>query len=108
MLSPAKVEKIRRLLVRGNVSQRHIAKAAGVSRGSVNAIACGKRPDYRVTNFDDEDSGRWLPPVRRGGCGGMVYAPCRLCRIRAALSDQKRRDAGAGQHVSANSLPCRQ
>jgi Helix-turn-helix len=83
MLSPAKVEEVRRLLVRGNVSQRQIAKLLGVSRGSVNAIASGKRPDYPVRELDEDDIRCWLPPVRCNGCGGMVYAPCRLCRLRA-------------------------
>ena len=83
MLSPAKVEEVRRLLVRGNVSQRQIAKLLDVSRGSVNAIASGKRPDYPVKELDEDDIRCWLPPVRCNGCGGMVYAPCRLCRLRA-------------------------
>ena len=84
MLSPAKVEEVRRLLVRGNVSQRQIAKLLDVSRGSVNAIASGKRSDYPVKELDADDIRCWLPPVRCNGCGGMVYAPCRLCRLRVA------------------------
>jgi hypothetical protein len=83
MLSPAKVDEVRRLLLRGNVSQRQIAKLLDVSRGSVNAIASGKRPDYPMKERDEDDIRCWLPPVRCNGCGGMVYAPCRLCRLRA-------------------------
>jgi hypothetical protein len=87
MLSPAKVEEVRRLLARGNVSQRKIARLLDVSRGSVNAIASGKRPDYPVKEPDEDDLRCWLPPVRCSGCGGMVYAPCRLCRVRAGQPD---------------------
>jgi hypothetical protein len=88
MLSPAKVEEVRRLLARENISQRQIAKILNVSRGSVNAIASGKRPEYPAKEFDEDDIRCWLPPVRCDGCGGMVYAPCRLCRTRGVQRDR--------------------
>ena len=89
MLSPAKVEEVRRLLERGAISQRQIARELGISRGSVNAIASGKRPDYPVKELDEDDIRCWLPPVRCSGCGGMVFAPCRLCRVRAVQREQR-------------------
>ena len=55
----------------------------------MNAIASGKRPDYPVKELDEDDIRCWLPPVRCSGCGGMVYAPCRLCRVRAVQREQR-------------------
>jgi transcriptional regulator with XRE-family HTH domain len=85
MIAPSVVQEVRRLLAEGNFSQRRIAKLTGISRGTVGAIAAGRRPDYeslRPTANDElpEPSG---PPQRCPGCGGMVYLPCRLCRTRA-------------------------
>ncbi|NUQ66084.1 MAG: helix-turn-helix domain-containing protein [Pirellulales bacterium] len=48
MLAPDVVRTIKQLLAEGNLSQREIARQMGVSRGSVNAIALGKRPDYEA------------------------------------------------------------
>jgi hypothetical protein len=81
MLSPLKVEEIRRLLARGNISQRQISRELGISRGTISAIASGKRPNYPL-KLPEEDIDCQLPPVRCQGCGGLVYAPCRLCRVR--------------------------
>ncbi len=81
MLSPTKVEEVRRLLGLGQMSQRKIARHLGISRGSVGTIATGKRLDFAVSGADDESQCQ-LPPVRCRGCGGMVHAPCRHCRVR--------------------------
>ena len=85
MIGAAVVDQIRGLLAAGRLSQRRIAEGVGVSRGTVNAIARGKRPDYvarRVLSGNDftPPGGR---PVRCPGCGGMVQAPCLLCHVRA-------------------------
>lgn len=85
MIAPSVVQEVRRLLAEGSLSQRKIAKIAGISRGTVGAIASGRRPDYvsrRPTERDEfpEPAG---PPQRCSGCGGMVYMPCRLCHARA-------------------------
>ena len=83
MLAPEKVEKTRRLLSETSFSHRKIAKLLGVSRATVGAIASGRRPDYearrRARAMVDEPLG---PIVRCPECGGKVYAPCRLCRVR--------------------------
>ena len=83
MLALEKVEKTRRLLNETNLSQRKIAKLLGVSRGTVSAIASGRRPDYEARRqaqaVFDEPLG---PVVRCPECGGKVYAPCRLCHVR--------------------------
>lgn len=102
MLTPGKVEEVRRLLALGNVSQRQIARQLRVSRGTVSAIASGKRPDYPIRTPEEPEL--LLPPVRCPGCGGMVHPPCRACRVRKfrarqlALKRGRRRDmlAAAG------------
>jgi hypothetical protein len=85
MIASTVVQQIRHLLEEGDLSQRKIARRLGVSRGTVNAIAQGRRPDYAAA-----DGGRsedvfspTVPPRRCPGCGGMVYMPCLLCHIRA-------------------------
>jgi len=92
MIAPALVMEVRRLLGERKLSQRAIAKATGVSRGTVSAIASGKRPDYRPAirdnelHFDDPIG----PPEKCPTCGGMVYMPCRLCQIRHHIAKMPR------------------
>jgi hypothetical protein len=101
MIPQSLVEEVRRLLTQPGVSQRRIAILTGVSRASVGAIAAGRRPDYPVRcNPDDsfEDIPRG-PAERCHTCGGMVYMPCRLCRVRTIKSkerDQARLRATSG------------
>ncbi len=87
MIADAVVSEIRDLLLAGGLSQRKIAQRLGVSRGTVCAIAHGKRPDYAhrrpPNNTFTPPSGL---PVRCPGCGGMVQAPCLLCHVRAIKS----------------------
>jgi hypothetical protein len=84
MITPAVVDEIRRMLREGRISQRGIARRAGVSRGTVNAIAQGKRSCSRVRQPRDDEG--FVPPtgvpVRCPGCGGRVQMPCLLCYIR--------------------------
>jgi DNA-binding XRE family transcriptional regulator len=80
MATPAKVAEVRQLLAQGNISQRQIARFLGISRGTVGAIASGKRPDYSPKI--PELPLCLLPPVRCRGCGGYVHPPCRVCRLR--------------------------
>ncbi|MEN6493094.1 MAG: helix-turn-helix domain-containing protein [Thermoguttaceae bacterium] len=84
MITPAVVEEIKRLLDSGHLSQRTIARQLGVSRGTVNAIALGKRlepgPDQ---NPDPGFAAPEGPLTRCPGCGGLVMMPCLLCHVRA-------------------------
>jgi transcriptional regulator with XRE-family HTH domain len=85
VIAPAIVDQVRDLLAAGAISQRKIAQRVGVSRGMVNAIARGKRPDYAARQAVSEadftpPSG---PPVRCPQCGGMVQMPCLVCYVRA-------------------------
>jgi hypothetical protein len=84
MIARETVEQIQRLLAEGNVSQRGIARLMGVSRGTVNAIAQGKRREPRPAKPEEEDL-PCGPPQRCPTCGGFVYMPCRLCRVRESL-----------------------
>ncbi len=84
MIPPSVICQIRRMLAEGDVSQRRIAKITGISRATIGAIANGKRPDYHERRSDELEFIRPMgPPVRCGGCGGLVWMPCRLCHIRA-------------------------
>ena len=91
MLASSMVKEIRRLLAEGNFSQRKIARLTGVSRGTIGAIASGKRPDYELRpRTDDEFERPAGPPRRCPTCGGMVYMPCRLCTLRRQLATKKK------------------
>ena len=81
MIGPTAIEEIQRLLAEDDLSQRGIAKVMKVSRGTVAAVASGKRRPY-YPRPDDRDE-QLAGPVRRcPGCGGMATMPCRACRIR--------------------------
>ena len=85
MIAPKVVDEVRRLLAEGKLGQRKIAKRMRISRGTVGAIATGRRPDCespgktRPRDGSPEVAG---PPRRCPGCGGTVYMPCRVCRVR--------------------------
>lgn len=89
MIALEMVEEIKRLLAKGELSQRAIARLTGISRGTVNAIAQGKRRQPRCVKQADDDEEEDTPsgpPQRCPGCGGFVYMPCRLCKVRAAMA----------------------
>lgn len=86
MIPQCLVDEARRLLAEGRLSQRRIAKKLGISRGTIGAIASGRRPDYPARRGGEsperlEPTG---PPERCPGCGGLVFMPCRVCLTRAA------------------------
>jgi hypothetical protein len=84
MIASDLVREIREMLAAGGLSQRAIAERTGVSRGTVSAIAQGKRPDYQPRNHSTEFG--FIPPVGRParcpGCGGLVLMPCLACYLR--------------------------
>ncbi len=84
MLPLATVQEISRLLAEGQLSQRKIAKKLGVSRGTVGAIASGRRGMFGKEPDNDrpELCCFEVPPERCNGCGALVYKPCVLCRTR--------------------------
>jgi hypothetical protein len=93
MIPPSVVAEIKRLLNVPGYSQRKIALLTGVSRASIGAIAAGRRPDYpvRCHPLDDDDDFPQGPAERCPSCGGMVYMPCRLCRVRSIKSQDRER-----------------
>lgn len=88
MLPLSKVQEIRRLLEEGELSQRKIATRVGVSRGTVGALATGKRGDYGREPTVEEPLG---PPERCPGCGQLVVMPCVYCR---AMDYRRRKHPG--------------
>ena len=91
MLSIALVEEIDRLLQDGNLSQRKIATRLGVSRGTVNAIANGRRGLFgkEPTEARSDPSPHGVSPERCPRCGFKVYLPCLVCRTREYRDAQK-------------------
>jgi len=85
MIHDSVVQEVKRLLFVEGLSQRAISSKVGVSRGTVHAIARGKRPDRLRAFREDEAPVGWQgdAPRRCPGCGGLVYMPCLLCRVRS-------------------------
>ena len=82
------VEEAERLLHEGRLSQRKIAKLIGISRSSVHNLARGKRP--RLGPKPSDDVPYFSGPLERcPGCGGRVYMPCLLCRVRQIKADER-------------------
>jgi hypothetical protein len=92
MIGETVVAEICHLLEEGRLSQRSIARRAGVSRGTVNAIALGKRPDPTLRRRPESD---FVPPsgsLRRcPSCGGLVQMPCLLCYVRSVSRHGQKR-----------------
>lgn len=91
MLPLATIKEIHLLLEQGELSQRQIAKMLGVSRGTVCAVASGRRGLYG-TAADAEEVGLAFEgtAVRCPGCGAQVFMPCLLCRARELRFSQKK------------------
>ena len=99
MIAVAIVDQVKDLLAHGELSQRTIARRLGISRGTVHAIASGKRPDRawgprpRFGDCGQEFSGGggvladFVVPaglhLRCPGCGGKVRMPCLACHVRS-------------------------
>ena len=91
MLPLATIEEIDRLLRDDQLSQRKIAKQLGVSRGTVAAVATGRRGMYGKE--PEDETSRSLapqsPPVRCPGCGFLIYMPCLVCSARTYRLQKK-------------------
>ncbi len=84
MIAAAVIEEIYRMLGERQSSQRGIARRLGVSRGTVNAVARGRRPAYSrrpAVHYRGFQPPSGLPR-RCPGCGGMVQMPCLVCYLR--------------------------
>ena len=92
MIDPEVIAEAERLLVEARLSQRKIATRLGISRGTVNALALGRR---RVRPPRPPSPQRdFVPPaglpVRCHGCGGKVQMPCLLCYVRGLIAAEGR------------------
>ena len=90
MFAGERVKEVERLLAVGKLSNRQIASITGVTRTIVGRIADGThRPQSRRERAPsvDEPLG---PAVRCSGCGGRVYLPCVLCRVRSLTAVRRR------------------
>lgn len=84
MIAIETVCRVRELLAAGELSQREIARKLELSRGTVSAIATGRRTDRVAKPRPGEEPPLFAGPyLRCRGCGGMVQMPCLLCRVRA-------------------------
>lgn len=105
MIAPELVQHVERLLAEGRLSQRKIAKLTGLSRGTVGAIATGRRPDYealRRRRQEQEPPERTGPPQRCPGCGALVLMPCLACELKSdARGAPKRRPGPPSGHPDA-------
>jgi hypothetical protein len=84
MLALSTVLEIDRLLHEGTLSQRQIAVRLGVSRGTVGAIASGRRalvgnesPPHGTPTASSQ-----ARPERCPRCGHRVRVPCMVCLAR--------------------------
>ena len=85
MLPLATIQEVRQLLQKQKMSHRKIANKLKISRGTVGAIASGRRG---IFGSEPDADGIMLccwdsPPERCRGCGATVYKPCVLCSARA-------------------------
>ena len=88
MLSSATVMEVHRLLGKGSLSQRDIARNLGISRGTVQAIAAGKRRERGPTREPATFFSPTAVPKRCPTCGGLVQMPCLLCHVRRLRARQ--------------------
>lgn len=83
MLPLELVNRISALVREGQLSHREIAVRLHVSRGTVSAIANGRRGIY---GKDENDKYTPLAPslaaVRCPACGNRVHPPCLICLVR--------------------------
>lgn len=90
MLDNAKIAEIMRLLADGWRSQRKIAALTGVSRGTVQAVASGRRKlrppreDLSVGGVDTTQK------IHCTTCGGFIHPPCQLCKARRFITEHGR------------------
>lgn len=84
MLDDRVIHEIEKLLATGRYSQREVARRVGASRGSVNAVAKGRRK-VRPPVVKEEDFKQSGPVVRCPECGGRTRMPCRVCGTRRLM-----------------------
>ena len=74
--------QIFRLLQMGGLSQRTIARLAGVSRGTVGSVAKGRIRRLVAKEINLDPKGPW---VRCPVCGGKTQMPCTYCALEKSI-----------------------
>lgn len=100
MLSLYQVTEIKQLLDARQLSQRAIAQKLGVSRGTVHAIASGRRGVHGRESPGACVQTPLAPPVRCPGCGKRVYLPCVYCRAVDYARRQRSLAAASGARAA--------
>jgi len=103
MLSLSVLLLIDRMLQEGALTRRQIAERAGVSRGTVGAIARDRqRMLENARRLEADDGDTLASSVRCPKCGFRVHMPCLVCRTREYRAQQKclRKTGGAGAAAS--------
>ena len=106
MIALSKFQETQRLLALGGLSQRKIAVMVGISRATVGAIAQGKYRDREARQRDRSDDFVPNGPLERcPSCGGMVYLPCLVCRVRKIKDQEQRMLRAARRGARAGDAP---
>jgi hypothetical protein len=87
MIDQNVIEQIERLLVENKISHRKIAKLTGISRGTIGAIALGRRQvrPKPIVAADEEMFDAGTPSKRCPRCGAIVRMPCRACHVKKIM-----------------------
>lgn len=104
MIAPSVIDEVLRLLAEGSLSQRRIAQLTNVSRGTVNAVARGKRRAYRCSWSDWEEPAG--PLERCSKCGSLATTPCHACRVRELVAGDRVRPNSAQGDVRLGLALC--
>jgi hypothetical protein len=107
MIERQLLEQVEQMLTEGKLSYRKIARFTGVSRGTIGAIASGRRriQPKRTCFWEEEPLVPDVPPERCPDCGGMVYMPCRACRTRKEMAKTQDIRALVGPHPNPLRAP---
>ena len=88
---PDVIEEIQRRLALPRATRRSVAREMGISRGTVDAVANGKREPIELGPLEPDELEISVPPERCGGCGGKINVlPCVLCRARTIRARRRR------------------
>lgn len=101
-LTVEQYDQVASLLEQGRLTQRAIGRLMGCSRGTVAAIAAGKRkrePETRGRSSESLLEFKLGPASRCGLCGALVYGECIACHVRARLA---KGPIGRAQAVGSN------
>jgi hypothetical protein len=109
MLSIDLVHEINRLLRTGELSQRQIAARLQVSRGTVGAIASGRRGLNGKEDADQVPKPKTTrqQSMRCRHCGYRVYPPCRICIAREDRRQQLAEMTLVSNPTKRRKRPCR-